>query len=168
MSNTTEEMKDIAKTIAREITEQGAIHGCSECIVDDYGRFGNFSLVCYLKMERTHHLSCRAYKPTQKYGVNLTMLVNTIKKVINSHKQSGAHKRNHECPQGVYRKNTYRGMYLGSDFLGYENNYIMIDLDFIPYHAESNTFAVQSLPLPNNVRPINAERNPKGQQLELF
>ena len=50
MSKTTEEMKDIAKTIAREITEQGAIHGCSKCIVDDYGRYGNFSLVCYLKV----------------------------------------------------------------------------------------------------------------------
>ena len=48
MSHTTDNMKELAEKIARIITEQGKDFGVDECIVDDFGRFGNFSLLCYL------------------------------------------------------------------------------------------------------------------------
>lgn len=157
MSHTTEYMKDVANTIAKEITEQGNQFGCTECLINDFGRFGNFSLICYLNMKH----SGKAYKAVTPHAVNLTLLVNTIKRVIKSHEKSGAKKRSHECPQGIYSRQRIRN-FNDSYFEGYERDYIMIDLDFIPYHAESNTFAVQT-PI-----PVIVERNLKGQQLNLF
>ena len=156
MSHTTDRMKEVAGMIAREISEQGKIHGCTECSVDDFGRFGNFSLICYLDVKNNG----RTYKSTSK--VNLTLLVNTIKKVISNHKSEGAIKRSHECPKGVYSQQRIRN-FTKSYFEGYDCSYIMIDLDFIPYHAESNTFAVQTAP-----EPVIVEQNPRGQQLNLF
>lgn len=156
-SHTTEIMKDVAKTIANEITEKGKEFGCSECIVDDYGKFGNFQLICYLNVERNHH---RTYSPKKRHEVNLTLLVNTIKRVIKSHEATGAQKRSHECPQNVYRSNSCGGMRFKPDYLGYEKNYIYIEMDFIPYHPESNTFAVQT-----QAEPL---RKRKGEQLAMF
>ena len=166
MSNTTEYMKDIAKTIAREISEQGKQFGCVECYVDDFGRFGNFSLICRLDMERSSSFRQRTYKAITPHAVNLTLLVNTIKRVIKSHEQSGARKRSHECPKGVYSSQRIRN-FTKAYFEGYDQNYIMIDLDFIPYHEESNTFAVQT-PFINRVEPVIVEQNPRGKQLNLF
>lgn len=166
MSHTTDYMKDVANTIAREITEQGKQFGCTECLINDFGRFGNFSLICYLNMERSSNHRQTTYKAVTTHAVNLTLLVNTIKRVIKSHEKSGATKRSHECPQGVYSKQRIRN-FTQSYFEGYERDYIMIDLDFIPYHAESNTFAVQK-PFVDRVEPFIVERNLKGQQLNLF
>lgn len=168
MSHTTELMKDVANIIAREITEQGKKFGCVECSVNDFGRFGNFSLICYLNMERSSSYRQTTYKPKDIHSVNLTLLVNTIKRVIKSHEQTGAKKRSHECPVGIYSKQRIRN-FTESYFEGYDKNYILIDLDFIPYHAESNTFATQ-LPFTERVEPfiVENQKSRKGEQLTMF
>jgi hypothetical protein len=154
MSHTTDKMRETAGKIARIISEKGKEFGCSECIVDDFGRFGNFSLILYLNVRK----SGRFYKPNDK--ISLIRLVNIIKTIIKEEKESGAIYRSHECPQGMYSQQRIRS-FTESYFEGYEREYIQIDLDFIPYHAPSNTFAVQT-------EPVIVEQNPRGQQLNLF
>lgn len=155
MSHTTEQMKEIAGMIARIITEQGKEFGVDECIVDDFGRFGNFSLICYLDFRKQ---GTRGYYPNNKAKFNMAKIVNVIKRAIKSQKDKGAIFRGHECPQGIYYS-----AFDQKSFDGYERQYISIDLDFIPYHAESNTFAVQT-----ELEPVIVEQNPRGQQLNLF
>lgn len=155
MSHTTDNMKELAEKIARIITEQGKDFGVDECIVDDFGRFGNFSLLCYLDF---HKQGTRGYYPNNKAKFNMRKIVDLIKKTIREHKKQGATFRSHESPEGIYYS-----AYGQKSFDGYERNYISIDLDFIPYHAESNTFAVQTAP-----EPVIVEQNPRGQQLNLF
>ena len=55
MSYTTEKMKEVANMIAMDITQQGKSFGVDECVVDDFVRNGNFSLICYLQMEQKFH-----------------------------------------------------------------------------------------------------------------
>ncbi len=139
MNYTTERQKEIAELIANEITEQGKQYGAADCIVDDFGRFGNFALVCYLDVKRLG----KWYRPNKRNVFNLTLLVNVIKKAIKKYEKEGANKRSHECPQGMYSTQRIRN-WTESHFEGYEKNYIYIDLDFNSYHAESNTFSVQT------------------------
>lgn len=155
MSHTTEQMKETAGKIARLITERGQNIGCSECYVDDFGRFGNFSLILDLNVRK----SGAGYKPNNPNQFSLTKLVYLIKSVIKESKPEGAIYRSHECPQGMYSQQRIRN-FTESHFEGYERDYIQIDLDFIPYHAESNTFAAQS-------EPVIVEQNSRGQQLNL-
>lgn len=136
MSHTTDNMKELAEKIARIITEQGKDFGVDECIVDDFGRFGNFSLLCYLDF---HKQGTRGYYPNNKAKFNMRKIVDLIKKTIREHKKQGAIFRSHESPEGIYYS-----AFRQKSFDGYEKNYISIDLDFIPYHSESNTFAVQT------------------------
>jgi len=136
-THTTTFMREIAGTIAMEITEQGKSIGVDECYVDDFGRYGNFQLICSLDMERN---SSRNYKACNRKTFSLLKIVYLFKRVIKQHK--GAILRCHESPQGIYKSNASWGG--KPDFEGYERNYIMIDIDFIPYHAESNSFAVQT------------------------
>lgn len=159
MSHTTDRMKEIAGMIARIITENGQKIGVDECIVDDFGRYGNFSLLCYLDF---HKQGGRGYYPNDRAKFSLVKIVYLIKKIISSQKDKGAILRGHECPQGIYSQQRIRN-FTKSYFEGYERRYISIDLDFIPYHAESNTFAVQNAP-----EPVIVEQNPRGQQLNLF
>lgn len=134
--------------------------------MDDYGRFGNFSLICYLDVAKNHN---KAYSPIKRHEVNLSLLVNVIKRVIKSHEKSGAKKRSHESPQGVYRSNSHRGMRFKSDYLGYDKNYIQVDLDFIPYHEESNTFATQLPFVTDDDKPVFKEHKlHNNNQLYLF
>ena len=79
-------------------------------------------------------------------------------KVIKQYEQEGAKLRNHCCPEGIYESNSCGGMRFKSTFIGYNERYISIDLDFIPYHIESNTFAVQT---------TQVEQHNQG-QLKLF
>ncbi len=155
MSHTTNEMRDVAGKIARNITERGTPFGCTECVVDDFGRFGNFSLILYLDVKPCS----KGYKP--KHGINISLgkLVQLIKSVIKDEKESGAIYRSHESPRGVYSQQRIRS-FTENYFEGYDKNYIQIDLDFIPYHAPSNTFAVQT-------EPVIIEQNPRGQQLSF-
>ena len=67
-------------------------------------------------------------------------IVNLIKSVIREHKNDGAIFRSHESPEGIYYS-----AYGQKSFDGYERQYISIDLDFIPYHAATNTFATQQV-----------------------
>jgi len=156
MSHTTDTMRETAGKIARLITERGQNIGCSECYVDDFGRFGNFSLILQLSV----HKVGSGYKPNNPHKFSLTKLVHLIKSVIKEEKNEGAIYRAHECPQGLYSKQRIRN-FTDSHFEGYERDYIQIDLDFIPYHSPSNTFAVQT-------EPVIVEQNPRGQQLNLF
>ncbi len=155
MSHTTDKMREVAGKVARIITERGKPFGCTECIVDDFGRFGNFSLILYLDVKHCG----KAYKPRHGTNLSLTKLVNLIKTVIKDEKQSGAIYRSHESPRGVYSQQRIRA-WRESYFEGYDKSYIQIDLDFIPYHSPSNTFAVQS-------EPVIVEQNPRGQQLSF-
>lgn len=141
MSHTTDRMKEIAGIIARTITEQGKTLGVDECIVDDFSRFGNFSLLCYLDMNRKFHNKVWSF--TSK-NFKLLPIVFLIKKVIRQYENDGAKLRSHYSPEGIYESNSCGGMRFKSTFIGYSERYITIDLDFIPYHAESNTFAVQT------------------------
>jgi len=159
MSNTTERMKEVAKTIAREISEQGKTLGIDECSVDDFGKYGNFSLICYLDMDKRFHNKVYNFRLKQ---FKLIFIVNLIKKIIKKYETEGAKLRSHYSPEGIYQSNSCGGMRFKSNFIGYSTKYITIDLDFIPYHAESNTFAVQT-PFVNKV-----EHQTKNQQLELF
>lgn len=140
MNYTTDEMKTVAGTIARKIAEQGVGIGVSQCNVDDFGQFGNFSLICYLDVINNR----RGYKPKQPQKFSLLKIVYLIKRIILEHKKDNAILRCHESPAGVYTSNSCNGMRLKSDFAGYERSYISIDLDFIPFNSNSNTFAVQS------------------------
>ena len=144
MSHTTDKMREVAGTIARLITEQGKAIGVEICSVDDFGRFGNFSLICYLKMERSHAaIRDIAYKHIDK-DFKLIKVTNLIKKVCTEYKDKGARLRASESPTRMYSSNSCGGMRFKADFVGYDKTYIGIDLDFIPYHEESNTFAVQT------------------------
>lgn len=155
MSHTTDKMKEVAGIIARIITEQGKILGVDECVIDDFGRFGNFSLLCYLDMDRKFHN--HVWNFTSK-NFKLMPIVILLKKVIKQYEQEGAKLRNHCCPEGIYESNSCGGMRFKSTFIGYNERYISIDLDFIPYHIESNTFAVQT---------TQVEQHNQG-QLKLF
>ena len=137
MSQTTDKMREIAGTIARKITEQGKNFGVDECIVDDFGRYGNFSLLCYMDFYKQNG---RGYFPNDKAKFNMRKIVNLIKSVIREHKNDGAIFRSHESPEGIYSS-----AYGQKSFDGYECRYISIDLDFIPYHAATNTFATQQV-----------------------
>jgi hypothetical protein len=152
MSHTTERMKEIAGKISKEITEHGKTLGVDECIVDDFGRFGNFSLLCYLDMDRRFHN--QVWNFTSK-NFKLMPIVLLIKRIIKQYEKEGAKLRSHYSPEGIYQSNSCGGMRFKPTFLGYHEKYITIDLDFIPYHAESNTFAVQT------------QTNEKG-QLKMF
>lgn len=137
MSQTTDKMREVAGTIACKITEQGKNFGVVECIVDDFGRYGNFSLLCYMDF---HKQNSRGYFPNNKAKFNMRKIVNLIKSVIREHKNDGAIFRSHESPEGIYYS-----AYGQKSFDGYERQYISIDLDFIPYHAATNTFATQQV-----------------------
>lgn len=152
MSHTTDRMKEVAGMIAKQISEHGKTLGVDECIVDDFGQFGNFSLLCYLDMDRKFHN--HVWNFTSK-NFKLMPIVLLIKKVIKQYENDGAKLRTHYSPEGIYQSNSYGGMYFKSIFIGYNERYITIDLDFIPYHAESNTFAVQT-------------QQPQQGQLKLF
>lgn len=152
MSHTTDKMKETAGLIAKAITEQGKILGVDECIVDDFGPFGNFSLLCYLDMDIKFHN--HVWNFTSK-NFKLMPIVLLIKKVIKQYEKDGAKLRTHYSPEGIYQSNSCGGMRFKSTFIGYNERYISIDLDFIPYHAESNTFAVQT-------------QQPQQGQLNLF
>ncbi len=144
MSHTTDKMREVAGTIARLITEQGKNLGVDICSVDDFGKYGNFSLICYLKMERSHStIQGRAYKHIDK-DFKMIKVTNLIKKVCAEYKDKGARLRASESPTRMYSSNSCGGMRFKADFVGYDKTYIQIDLDFIPYHEESNTFAVQT------------------------
>lgn len=130
-------MREMADTIAREITEQGKGFGVDECIVDDFGRYGNFSLLCYMDFYKQNS---RRYFPNDKAKFNMRKIVNLIKSVIRKYKNDGAIFRSHESPQGIYYS-----AYGQKSFDGYDCCYISIDLDFIPYHAATNTFATQKV-----------------------
>ncbi len=149
MSHTTEKMKENAGKIAREITEQGDKIGVSNCYVDDFGKFGNFQLVCRLDVSMGSGTK-RAYRPNEKHTFSLIKIAYLIKRVIKEHESSGAKLRSHEAPQGIYSSNSCGGMRFKPSFEGYERNYVMIDIDFIPYHEESNTFAIQSPLVPES------------------
>ena len=138
MNHTTDNMKEIAGTIARKITEEGQQIGVRECYVDDFGRFGNFQLVCKLNVDKGHGIR-RAYRPIDNRKFSLVKIAWLIKRIIKEHKSDGAILRSHEAPQGVYQTSRYAKAF----FEGYEQNYVMIDVDFIEYHAATNTFAVQ-------------------------
>lgn len=159
MNHTTDTMQNIAATIAAEITEQGKTIGVDTCYVDDFGKFGNFQLVCRLDVKMGHGMR-RAYRPTNNRTFSLLKMVHLIKRVVAHHKEVKL--RQHESPEGVYTSNCSGGMRFKPTFEGYEKNYIMIDIDFISYHEESNTFAVQST--------MNFDRQPKDtdNQLSLF
>lgn len=152
MSHTTDKMKEVAGMIAKKISEHGKTLGVDECIVNDFGRFGNFSLLCYLDMEKKFHN--HVWNFTSK-NFKLMPIVLLIKKVIKQYEQDGAKLRNHYSPEGIYQSNSCGGMRFKPTFIGYNERYITIDLDFIPYHAESNTFAVQT-------------QQPQQGQLNLF
>ncbi len=139
MSHTTENMKEIAKTISRLITEQGKTFGVSECYVDDFGRFGNFQLVCQLDVKKGNGIKF-GYKPNNPRTFSLLKIVYLIKRVVKDNKVT---LRSTESPQGVYSSNSCGGMRFKPSFEGYDKSYVMIEIDFIPYHEESNSFAVQ-------------------------
>ena len=138
MSHTTNKMKDTANAIARIIEEQGKVLAVSKCYVDDFGKYGNFQLLCGLELNK----SGKGWKPNNN-NFSLIRIVYLIKRVCKNHKGEGAILRQQESPQGIYTQQRIRN-FTESYFEGYERNYIMIDLDFIPYHSESNTFAVQA------------------------
>ena len=141
MSYTTEKMKEVANMIAMDITQQGKSFGVDECVVDDFGRNGNFSLICYLQMERKFHNHVWNFTLNK---FKLLPIVFFIKRMIRKYDNEGAKLRSHYSPEGIYQSNSNQGMRLKSTFVGYDNRYITIDLDFIPYHAESDTFAIQT------------------------
>jgi len=159
MSHTTDKMREVAGTIARLITEQGKAIGVDECYVDDFGRFGNFQLVCGLDVSMGSGTKS-GYRPNNSRTFSLFKIAFLIKRIVGEHKE--AKLRSHESPQGVYSSNSCGGMRFKPSFEGYDKNYVMIDIDFIPYHAESNTFAVQS--------EMNFDRQPRpdDNQLSLF
>lgn len=159
MSNTTDKMLNFAHLIAEEIEQGGKQYGASQCRVDDWGKYGNFSLILYLKLNKDN-------KPIDKNAFSLTRLVFLIKKVIANHKDSGARLRTHECPRMTYSSNSCQGMRFRPDFKGYERTYITIDLDFLPYHEESNTFATQMLRVDNP--PTELPEQVSDRQLKLF
>ncbi len=162
MSHTTEHMKEVSKTIAQLITEQGKSFGVSECYTDDFGKFGNFQLVCRLDLKKGSGRKT-AFKPNNVHTFSLLKIVYLIKRIVKDHSSKGATLRCHESPQGVYTSNACGGMRFKPSFEGYERNYIMIDIDFIPYHAESNSFAVQQTELNFDRQRLDGEN-----QLSLF
>ena len=141
MNYTTDTMQEFARKIANEITEKGKTLGVDECIVDDFNRYGSFSLLCYLQMNKKFHN--HVWNFTLK-KFKLLPIVFLIKKVIKQYENKGAKLRTHYSPEGMYSSNSCGGMRLKPTFVGYDNRYITIDLDFIPYYAESNTFVVQT------------------------
>ena len=136
MSNTTDKMKETAGHIARLITEQGKSFGVSECYVDDFGRHGNFSVLCSLDVYKQNS---RGYFPNNRATFNMQKIVNLIKRVIKEFKGEGAIYRSHESPEAIYSR-----AYGQSSFAGYERYYISIDLDFIRYDSNTNMFEGQT------------------------
>lgn len=153
MSNTTENMINAAKAIAAEITNKGKELGVDVCYIDDWGRYGNFAMLCYLDLDSRN-------KPIRQASFKMIKVVNLIKKIVREHKDKGAIFRSHESPLGIYKSNSVHGMRLASDFEGYDKKYIYVDLDFIPYNKNSNTFAVQT----EQTEPVINN----SAQLELF
>ena len=147
MSYTTDSQRATAKLIAERITAEAIPFGVSECIVDDFGRYGNFSLICYLRLDRDN-------KPLQAElkTFNLSKVGSIIKRVISEYRPQGARLRAYYSPKRVYRSNSCHGMRLPSDFDGYEQSYTTIDLDFYYYHEQSNTFG--GLPEKENVAVV--------------
>jgi hypothetical protein len=155
---TTDTQIEKARQIAREITEMVKSSGGTECIVDDWGAFGNFSLLVYLDVYQRGSVT-RGYYPKNKNAFNLRKINAAVKKVVKSHKD--AILRSVESPQGVYRSNSIHGMRLPSDFEGYDRNYVVIDLDYYEYHEATNTFNVKCNEDENN--SVDTEN-----QLKLF
>jgi hypothetical protein len=120
---TPQEHIEVAKKIAEEITNQGLSFGLSECIVDDWGRYSNFSLIVYLDLRKFGGTG--NYYPMNKQTFNLKKIVGVIKRVIKSYGKNGARFLSHESPRGVYYTS-----YGVSSFDGYERSYITIDLNF--------------------------------------
>jgi hypothetical protein len=137
MSQTTDKMREIAGTIARKITEQGKKFGVDECVVDDFNRFGKFSLICYLDFYKQNS---RGYFPNNRASFKMRKIVDLIKSVIREYKNDGAIFQSHECPEGIYYS-----AYGQKSFDGYERRYIAIDLDFIPYRSATNVFTTQKV-----------------------
>jgi hypothetical protein len=91
-------------------------------IVDDYGRFGNFTILIYLKNMRQG-----------MFGKGIAgKLKGIVNKVI---KNNNGILRNIYFPVAEYKTN-----YWFKNFERYSNRYISIDLDFRNYNKLSNTF----------------------------
>lgn len=136
MTNTTQEQIDLAKLIAQQITEEAKQFGLGECIVDDWGRFGNFSLIAYLDVMH----KWKGYKPNDGQKFDMKKIVAVIKKVVHKFKDKGAVLRAHESPKGKYTKQVVRGYVVDTQFEGYDRSYISIDLDFNTYIPGGNFF----------------------------
>lgn len=92
--------------------------------VNDYGRFGNFSVLIYFNNRYSGPLFGRG-------------IANSIKGFVSRViKRNGGILRDIEFPMGKYT-NSYGIKY----FEGYDRDYISIDLDFRKYNKISNTFA---------------------------
>ena len=86
MSQTTDKMKEIAEHIARLITEQGKVFGVDECIINDFGRYGNFSLHVYLDVYKQNS---RGYFTNNRGTFNMKKIVNLCKRIIKEFKSKG-------------------------------------------------------------------------------
>lgn len=122
---TSEIEKEKAELIVQEINEQlkKQYSFIDYAIVDDFGRFGNFSIIIHLKKLRQ--------------GTFGSGVAQRIKGIINTiSKKHNGKLRGIEFPTAMYT--TYCGI---SSFHGYYRNYISIDLDFRVYNEITNTFA---------------------------
>jgi hypothetical protein len=96
-----------------------AADGIEQVIVDDWGRFGNFSL---------HVTPSKAQsQPTRR-----------IRSLLKLHLPHGAHVREVLVPRGVYKRQYPGGP---RKRVGYDFPYWGVDIDFQEYHAASNTFS---------------------------
>lgn len=152
MSNTTQSMIEVASKIASEISDNGKSIGVLKCDVDDWGRFGNFSLICELNVRKSSY----GYKPNNKSQFSLLKIVYLFKTIIKKYSKEGAKLRSHESPQAIYSRD-----YGQNSFEGYERSYITIDLDFIPYNPATNLFAIQEKTKPKieNTLPQQGQFN---------
>lgn len=124
---TTDEMISLANKIAQEIQEAAKKFGVVECWVDDYGAFGNFAVLASFE-----------FRP------DLRSIGNTIKKVLKAHSADGIIHRSTWMPKPKYR---HIGSIYGKSeksFDGYDVDHISIDVDFVKYDKNTNTFATQT------------------------